>query len=97
LEKGEGILIALDLIVVSIIIIGREVDDGIDGIGIGWVKILVGIVCRMGIGVKLLFAKQQMLESAAVDSFRVREDLSIVIWLEECWGRCTWSSKLSCP
>ena len=27
-----------------------------------------------------------MLKSAAVDSFRVREDLSIVVWLEGRWG-----------
>jgi len=38
LEKGEGILIALDLIVVLIVIIGREVNDGVDSVGISWVK-----------------------------------------------------------
>jgi len=86
LEKGEGILVNLGLVEVLAIIVSREVNDGIDGIGIGWAKILVGIVCRMGIGVKLVFAEQWMLDSAAVDSFRVKEGLSIVVGLEERWG-----------
>jgi len=50
-------------------------------VALGW--ILVGIVRRAFVGLELLFFKQRMLESSAVVSFRVKEDLSVVVWLEE--------------
>jgi len=37
--------------------------------------------------VKLVLLMQQTLDFTAVDSFRVEEHLSIVIWLGEHWGR----------
>jgi len=35
---------------------------------------------------ELLLFKQRMLESSTIDSFRVKEDLSIVVWLEKRRG-----------
>jgi len=52
-----------------------------------WWKFLVWILFRMARGVKLLMMRQQKLGFALVDSFRVKDDLSIVIWLGECWGK----------
>jgi len=53
-------------------------------VALGW--ILVGIVRRSFVGLELLCFKQRVLESATRDSFRVKEDLSVVVGLEERWG-----------